>query len=124
MPMYLIGSSHPNKKASQRLLENAVLSEQQLVTDVEVFQEILHRYTAINRREAIQPAFDALYGLANEIYPIELKDIEQAKSILDKVTGLSARDALHVAVMRGNNVDQIVSFDTGFDQIENLVRLS
>ena len=31
-----------------------------LLTDAEVLQEILHRYVAINRRDAIQPAFDAL----------------------------------------------------------------
>jgi hypothetical protein len=34
------------------------------VTDAEVLQEILHRYVAIDRRDAIQPAFDALLGVA------------------------------------------------------------
>jgi hypothetical protein len=33
------------------------------VTSAEVLQEILHRYVAINRRDAIQPAFDALPGV-------------------------------------------------------------
>ncbi len=62
IPMYLIGAPHPHKSDAQRLLEKLVSERQRLVTDAEVLQEILHRYTAINRRDAIQPAFDALYG--------------------------------------------------------------
>ncbi|MGH2443674.1 MAG: type II toxin-antitoxin system VapC family toxin, partial [Chloroflexota bacterium] len=60
VPMYLIGSDHPHKSDARRLLERLVSERQRLVTDAEVFQEILHRYVAIARRDAIQPAFDAL----------------------------------------------------------------
>ena len=42
---------------TERLLDRAVTNRERLVTDTEVFQEILHRYTAIDRREAIQPAW-------------------------------------------------------------------
>jgi len=38
-----------------------------LVTNAEVLQEILHRYVAMNRRDAIQPAFDALTGVVDEV---------------------------------------------------------
>lgn len=44
-------------RATQRLLERLVSERQRLVTDTEVLQEILHRYVAIDRRDAIQPAF-------------------------------------------------------------------
>ncbi len=60
IPMYLIGAEHPNKEATRRLLEAAVSRSDRLVTDAEVLQEILHRYIAIDRFTAIQPAFDAL----------------------------------------------------------------
>ena len=66
IPMYLVGKSHPLKTEAQRLLEEAVSSEQRLVTSAEVLQEILHRYVSINRRDAIQPAFDALLGVVDE----------------------------------------------------------
>ncbi len=59
VPMYLVGAEHPNKAKAQQLLEWALRAKERLVTDVEVLQEILHRYVAIRRREAIQPAFDA-----------------------------------------------------------------
>src|ERR1700752_3647316 len=62
IPMYLVGAPHPHKVDAQRLLEKLVSERQRLVTDAEVLQEILHRYVAIDRRGAIQPAFDALLG--------------------------------------------------------------
>jgi hypothetical protein len=37
---------------------------------------------------------------------------------------LSARDAIHVAVMQGRDIDRILSFDSGFDGIPGIVRLS
>lgn len=54
--MYLIGADHPNKIDARRLLERAIVDGDVLVTDAEVFLEILHRFTAINRRDAISPA--------------------------------------------------------------------
>ena len=73
IPMYLIGASHRHKVDAQRLLERAIADRAKLVTDAEVFQEILHRYTAIDRRDAIQPAFDALSGVVDEVYPIGME---------------------------------------------------
>jgi len=63
IPMYLIGAPHPRKSDAQRLLERLVSERQRLVTDAEVLQEILHRYVAVDRRDAIQPAFDTLLGI-------------------------------------------------------------
>ena len=56
VPMYLVGVAHPHKRDAQRLLERCLGERIPLVTDAEVLQEILHRYTAIRRRDAIQPA--------------------------------------------------------------------
>ena len=65
IPMYLVGADHPNKGASRSLLERAIADGEVLVTDAEVLQEILHRYAAIGRRGAIQPAFDALLAIVD-----------------------------------------------------------
>lgn len=82
VPMYLVGASHPHKTDSQRLLEILIVNGQRLVTDAEVLQEILHRYIAIRRREAVQPAFDALLGVVDELFPVEAIDVQQAKDIV------------------------------------------
>lgn len=36
---------------------------------------------------------------------------------------LSARDALHVAVMRRHGIRRLVSFDHGFDAVEEVERI-
>ncbi len=74
IPMYLVGAEHPNRDSARRLVERSVAGQERLVTDVGVLQEILHRYVAIARRDAIQPAFDVLLGLVDEVLPMELAD--------------------------------------------------
>lgn len=123
VPMYLVGAAHPHKADSQRLLERLVSGGERLVTDAEVLQEILHRYVAIDRRDAIQPAFDALLGVVDEVFPIEAEDALAARSIVLGSRRLSARDAIHVAVMRRREVERILSFDAGFDGVPGIARV-
>ncbi len=124
IPMYLIGSPHPHKSDAQRLLEKLIANREPLVTDAEVLQEILHRYVAINRRDAIQPAFDALLGIVDEVLSVEQVTVERAKQMVLGYQQLSARDAVHLAVMEQNGIRQILSFDSGFDAFPSIVRLS
>ena len=56
VPMYLVGAEHPHKIDAQRILERCIADDERLVTDAEVLQEILHRYAAIGRKDAISPA--------------------------------------------------------------------
>lgn len=123
IPMYLVGAAHPHKAGAQRLLERAVAAGERLVTDAEVLQEILHRYVAIDRRDAIQPAFDALLGVVDEVLPVTASDVERAKAIVLGHRTLSARDAIHAAIMERAKLSRIMSFDSGFDALPGVVRL-
>ncbi len=98
-------------------------AEERLVTSAEVLQEILHRYVAIERPQAIQPAFDALLGVVDDVLSITRSDAERAKTIVLGMPGLSARDALHAAVMEREHIEKVMSFDAGFDRVPGLVRL-
>ena len=60
IPMYLVGGAHAHKDDAIRILDELIARGERLACDVEALQEILHRYAAIGRAEAIQPAFDAL----------------------------------------------------------------
>lgn len=124
VPMYLVGRSHPHKADAERLLDLAIRSEQRLVTSAEVLQEILHRYVAIKRRDAIQPAFDALLNVVDEVLAIEEDDVVRARDLVMGAKGLSARDALHVAVMVREGIARVMSFDTDFDRVPGIERLS
>lgn len=123
VPMYLVGAAHPSKTAAQRLVESAIAEGDKLVTDVEVLQEILHRYVAIDRRDAIQPAFDVLLQVTDEVFAVDLTDVQRAKAIVLERRALSARDGLHVAVMERRGVTRIMSFDADFDAVPGLTRL-
>jgi predicted nucleic acid-binding protein len=124
VPMYMVGAAHPHKFDAQRWVERLVSERQRLVTDAEVLQEILHRYVAINRRDAIQPAFDSLLGVVDEVFAIERAAIERAKQVVLGYQRLSARDAVHLAVMEQHGVDRILSFDAGFDGFPGITRIS
>ncbi len=123
IPMYLIGVTHRHKVDAQRLLERAIADREKLVTDAEVFQEILHRYSAINRRDAIQPAFDALSGVVDEVYAIGMEQVERAKTIVLGRPRLRARGAIHLAVMERHSVARILSFDADYDGLPGFTRV-
>jgi predicted nucleic acid-binding protein len=124
VPMYLVGADHPHKVDAQRRLERCVAERQRLVSDTEVFQEILHRYVAINRREAIQPAYEAILAVVDEVFPVELPNILRARDIVLGRAAVSARDALHIAIMEQHHIETIFSFDRGFEHHPGIRRLS
>ena len=124
IPMYLVGAPHPHKADSRRWLEELVSGRERLVTDAEVLQEILHRYVAIKRPDAIQPAFDGLLGVVDEVFPVDRAAVERAKQIVLGRNGMSARDAIHLATMQIHGINRILSFDRGFDGFPGVTRLS
>jgi hypothetical protein len=124
VPMYVIGAEHPLKRRAVETLESLILAEKRLVTSTEVFQEILHRYVAIGRRDAIEPAFVLLRNVIDDVFSIDLADVERARELVLARGELGARDALHVAVMARREVTSIFSFDRGFDGIEGLRRVT
>ncbi len=124
IPMYLIGAQHPHKLDAQRLLETALSAGERLVTDVEVLQEICHRYRAIDRLEAIQPAFDLMLGLVDEVLPIDLATVEKSKDLLLRYRELSSRGSLHIAALESAGIERLMSFDSDFDTYPGVVRVS
>lgn len=124
VPMYIVGPPHPTKSRVQRLLADLLSGRDRLVTSAEVFQEIVHRYTSVRRLPALQAAWELLHDGTDEIFPIEYEDVDRSREVLEATPGLSARDALHVAIMKRYGVTRILSFDTGFDTVDGIVRLA
>ena len=123
VPMYLVGAAHRNKDRAVAALTQLVRNGERFITDVEVYQEILHRYTAIQRPDAIDAAFDSLDGIADDVLTFGMAEVRSARALLGSVGRLSARDALHVAVMQTAGVSRILSFDDGFDSLPGIERL-
>ena len=121
VPMYLVGAAHSNKHAARAALESAIEAGERLVTDAEALQEILHRYVAIDRRDAIEPCLTALLDVVDEVFPIETEDVIRASAIV-RTSRLSARDGIHVAVMQRRGISTILSFDRAFDDVPGIIR--
>ena len=99
------------------------LAQERLVTDVESYQEILHRFTAIRRPIDIDSAFYRLDETLDEVFSYGMPEIHAAREIIRSAPGISARDALHAAVMRSNGISRILSYDAGFDAIPGIERM-
>jgi len=121
--MYAAGAEHRYKAPSSRFLERVARGEIEAALDAEVLQEILHRYRSIQR----WPEGGRVYDLARRIVPIVIPitaDIlDLTRNLLDRYGNLSARDALHAAVVQYHGARAICSFDRDFDDIENLERI-
>ena len=124
VPMYMVGTPHPNQERAIVLIDELIDNGERLITSVEVYQEILHRYTAIRRPQSIDDAFEALDRLVDEVRPYGMPQIRAARVSLATVTGISARDARHVAVMQAAGCSRVLSFDTGFGDCPGITRIS
>ena len=80
VPMYLVGAAHPNKDRALAILTQLVRDGEQFVTDAEVYQEILHRYTAIRRLDAIDPAFRSLDAIVDDILTFGMSEVRAGQS--------------------------------------------
>lgn len=122
VPMYLVGADDGLKQRARAITERAIEAGERLVTDAEVLQEILHRYVAIRRHDAIEPCTSALLALVDEVFPVELEDVRQASQLV-RTSALAARDALHLAIMQRRRIDRIMTFDRAFDGIPGIARV-
>lgn len=123
IPMYIVGDDRRRKSDAQHAVERLAGERRQLVTSSEVFQEVLHRYVSIGRREALEPAFATLRGVVDYVLAVEEADVIAAKDLVHGYPRLSARDAVHAAVMRRWQITEILSFDGGFDEVTGITRL-
>ena len=121
--MYLMGAAHPHKTEAQVILERVIAAGERLVTDAEVLQEILHRYTGIEKREAIAPALQITLDIVDEVFPIQKVEVLRAGEIAQNRALLSARDAVHIAVMERHGIRSILSFDGDFDHWPGIQRI-
>ena len=60
----------------------------------------------------------------DQVLPVDRSIAERAKQIVLGYRQLSARDAVHLAVMQHHGVEQIMTFDSGFDAFPGIRRLS
>ena len=120
--MYAAGAQHPNKPPSRRYLEAVADGRIDGVLDAEVLQEVLHRYRSIGGWAGGRAVYDHARAIFPMVLPVTVDVLDAARGLLDKAAGISARDALHAAVVETYDLDGICSYDRGFDRLPGLRR--
>ncbi len=121
--MYAVGAPHPQKQPALDFLEKVANGEIDAAIDAEALQEILHRYRSLNRWTEGQRVYVLARSLFSDILPITGELLEHAKELMDAYPALSARDAIHAAVVRFYKLNSICSFDRDFDGIKGCARI-
>ncbi len=123
IPMYVAGRDHALRAPALRLLARVRAGEIEACSSTEVLQEILYRYAGLRRLDLAREVYDLFVALCPVMLPVTLADTDRARDLLDAGGGISVRDAVHAAVMLNNGVEEIASFDTGFDLVPGVRRL-
>lgn len=123
IPMYVAGAPHANRDPARRFLDRVSAREVEACTSSEVLQEILWRYSVLGKLELASQIYDLFVEICPVVLPVTLAETDVARDLLCGGSPISARDALHAAVMRNHGIEWIATFDEGFDKVKGLRRL-
>ncbi len=123
VPMYAVGVEHPMKRPCLAILESIARNELQAVTNVEVLQEILHRYTSLGERVRAIEVAELFLRVMPDVLPVTREDFALALKIHGEYPALQARDSVHAAVMQNHSITNLISADRHFDSLPQFHRL-
>jgi len=123
VPMYAVGVEHPLKAPCVAILESIARGELLALTDAEVLQELLHRYTSLGERERAIEICRLFLRVVPEVLPVTREIIKRALELHQEFPHLQARDSLHAAVLLEHQIPYIISADRHFDGVPGFRRL-
>lgn len=128
--MYAAGKKHPYKTACAEIISGIADGSFHRnvgvpVTDTEVFQEILYRYALVGKWETGILICRHLLELGLEILSVDSDEVEKMIALAEayKDKAISPRDLVHVSVMVNHGIKKIVSVDSHFDLIHEVMRV-
>jgi len=124
IPMYVAGTEHPNREPARKFLDRVRKRDVDGCTSTEVLQEILYRYAALGRRDLAHQVYDLFVEICPVVLSVTLADTDVARDLLVTVDAVSARDAVHAAVMLNHQIEWIATYDAGFDRISGIRRMT
>ena len=124
VPIYAAGREHPYREPCIRVLAAVNDDPGAFVTDVEMFQEIVHHYPQTERREAGQVVVESFAAMMRgRVSAVTIDDVLAAGHLANEHRGLNSRILLHLAVMHRQGVTRIVTADADFDRAPGIIRL-
>lgn len=120
--MYAGGAEHPLRQPCRDVLHRIATDDLDAVTSTEVVQEILHRFARVRRPVGMRMARSVM-DLFGDMLAVDRTIMTDALRRYEQSPGVSSRGAVHVATCLVHGIDRIVSVDTGFDAVADIVRL-
>jgi predicted nucleic acid-binding protein len=109
--MYAVGRSHPLRTEAQSFFLASRKKGKVLITSAEVLQELLHAYLPVSRMQTLDSALKLATESIDRIVSIDPDNVLYARELADEFPQLTARDLLHLAVCRMQNVTELKTFD-------------
>lgn len=122
--IYAVGRLHPLKGPCISALSKIIEAPGKFNIDVEVLQEVMHIYHSRGETQKGVELVNDLLILFPNPFPISKHELATAISFITRYPNISARDALHAAVVAEHSLAGIVSTDTDFDRITECPRIS
>ena len=125
VPMYAAGRPHPYRDACVKTMSDVAEGRLNAAIDTATIQEILYRYGALRQWSIATALASNLLDVVETVYPVLPFDASLTIDLFERYApkGVTARDLVHVAVMKSNGLAEIVSTDSHFDLVEGIRRL-
>jgi predicted nucleic acid-binding protein len=124
VPMYAAGGPHPLRTPCIDVLQAVVQGDIEAVTDAEAHQEIYYRYMSLRRLDLAKAVSDRFMTIVPTILPIGKAEIRLLADLADAYPALQARDLIHLAAMRTQGLTRIITTDTGFATVPDIIRIA
>jgi predicted nucleic acid-binding protein len=121
--MYAVGTAHKYQSPCQIIMRLIASDEIYGVTNTEILQEVLYRYSCLGRKNLGIQAVETILSIIHEVLPVEKVDIILALNLLKNYHKLNVRDAIHAATALRNGFKYFLSVDKHFDEIKGLERV-
>ena len=110
----------PSRDALELIAEGKITG----VTSTETFQEVVYVGQREKRIEHALAIFDQMFHLIDIVLPITRTELFELRRLAEKYPGLEGRDLLHAAACITSGIGQIISYDTDFDPLQELQRIT
>lgn len=121
--MYALGGPHLYREPCRKALAAVEADAIDVVTNVEVLQEILHRYRTLGDPERAEQVFQHARTLCEVVLPVRLRDMVLAVTLLRQFPSLPTRDAIHAATVLHAGLRRILTTDRHFEALKGIRRV-
>jgi predicted nucleic acid-binding protein len=121
--VYAVGTDHPLREPSRKLVEAIAAGRIDATTTVEVIQEFVHIRALRQGRPDAAKAGRNFAELLAPLLVVQATTVEAGLRIFERSESLGALDSFLAATTIASNADALVSADRGFSSVARLAHI-